>query len=333
MTADVRAQRLDDLVVLRAATTTATDVAAAIARFAPAAIDPAAWRARIDGIVARLGGRLTETAVVKAAWGRLGVRTAVPWSRLVERVVPGLALGVAADDAKAHGRLGDRDAWAAAILARAIGLWSGQGAPPTPAGACDAVVWNRLGLAGTPKRTPPEVRAHFVRQLFAPQQVPAPGPPDKLVRQFAAIAVGAVRADLRALRDALGRRWLEGVEWSRSGAATPAAPARPAPAAPPAPTFAQAVKAAAAAESRAVFDDRNVFISAVWRALRGRPPIDRMSLDAFKHALIAAHRAGELALARADLVAVMDPTEVAASETASGEARYHFVVREEPRGN
>ena len=325
---DLVDQRLDDLVTLRAATSkarTAAELASATFRFAPAGVDATAWRARIDGVVARLGDSIAAAATVTAAWGRLGTRTAVPWARLVERIIPGLALGVAADDAKAHGKLGDRDAWAAAILGRAVGLWTGDGAPPTLAQACDAVVWTRLGLAGTAKRTPPEIRAHFVRQLFAAQQAPAPGPPEKLVRQFAAVVVGAVRADLRVLRDALGRRWLAGITWGGATRANEAAP-----------TFAQAVKAAAAAESRAVFDDRNVFISAVWRALHGRPPIDRMSLDSFKHALVAAHRAGQLSLARADLVAVMDPAEVAASETASGEARYHFVVRdarEEPRGS
>lgn len=82
-----------------------------------------------------------------------------------------------------------------------------------------------------------------------------------------------------------------------------------------------------------MFDDRNVFISAVWRSLRGQPPVERMDLDGFKHALVAAHRAGLVSLARADLVAVMDPAEVAASETTAGEARYHFVVREHARGN
>lgn len=323
---DLVEQRVDDLVVVRAAIAKradAGDITGQTYRFAATRIDPAAWQARIDGVLARFGDRILDPAVVKAAWGRLGVETAVPWARLADTIIPALALGVRPDDARALAKLGDRDAWAAAILGRATGSWAGEGAPPTLAQACDAVVWSRLGLAGKPKRTPPEIRAHFVVQLFAaPQQAPVAGPPDKLVRQFAAVTVGAVRADLRALRDALGRRWLAGVDWNQT--------VRPS----SAPTFAEAVvKAAAAAEARAVFDDRNVFISAVWRALHGRPPIDRMSLDGFKHALVAAHRAGLVSLARADLVAVMDPAEVAASETASGEARYHFVVREEPRGS
>lgn len=53
-----------------------------------------------------------------------------------------------------------------------------------------------------------------------------------------------------------------------------------------------------------------------------------MPLDAFKRQLLSAHKAGLLVLARADLVAAMNPRDVAESETAHLEARYHFVERE-----
>jgi hypothetical protein len=342
-------QRLDDLVLLRAATAgkrppSAADIADATARFAPGG-DATAWRTRVAAAHARLvargalgaGGAPSMTAA-SAAWARLGTDP-VPWAQLADRILPALALGIAPDDARATGRLADRDAWAAAITARAAGLWRGDGPPPSLADLCDAVVWQKLGLAGKAKRSPPEIRAHFVMQLFATP--PAPGPPDRLVRQNAAIAVGAMRADLRVLCDALVRRWLAGTAWGTNGAR----PAIGAPAPAPAPALASAaagdalvrlaaaVRAAAAAEATAVFDERNVFISAVWRALRGRPPVDGLDLDGFKRALVAAHRAGLVSLARADLVAVMDPSEVAASETGSADARYHFVVREAAREN
>jgi hypothetical protein len=136
------------------------------------------------------------------------------------------------------------------------------------------------------------------------------------------------------LRDALVRRWLGGTGVGANGTRIGAPAATPAQADAALAALAAAVHAAAAAaESRAVFDERNVYISAVWRALRGRPPVDRLDLDGFKRALVAAHRAGLVSLARADLVAVMDPAEVAASETISAEARYHFVVREDAREN
>jgi hypothetical protein len=43
---------------------------------------------------------------------------------------------------------------------------------------------------------------------------------------------------------------------------------------------------------------------------------------------VSAHRQRELELARADLVAAMDPTLVAASETRTDGATFHFIVRE-----
>ena len=49
--------------------------------------------------------------------------------------------------------------------------------------------------------------------------------------------------------------------------------------------------------------------------------------DELKERLFEAHRRGELELARADLVAAMDPALVAASEMFGGGARFHFIVR------
>ena len=76
------------------------------------------------------------------------------------------------------------------------------------------------------------------------------------------------------------------------------------------------------------FGDRKVFVSAVWHELRGEPRWSALTLDDFKARLVAAHRAGELVLARADLVAAMDPELVAASEITADGASFHFIVKE-----
>ena len=76
------------------------------------------------------------------------------------------------------------------------------------------------------------------------------------------------------------------------------------------------------------FGDRKVFVSPVWRELRRNPRWSAVTLDDFKARLVAAHRAGELALARADLVAAMDPDLVAASEITADGASFHFIVKE-----
>jgi hypothetical protein len=71
------------------------------------------------------------------------------------------------------------------------------------------------------------------------------------------------------------------------------------------------------------FGDRKVFVSALWQRV-GRKL--GMSLDEFKQWLAAQQRTGTLQLARADLVAAMDPNLVALSEIRDRGAEFHFVV-------
>jgi hypothetical protein len=103
------------------------------------------------------------------------------------------------------------------------------------------------------------------------------------------------------------------------------------------PSFALMVKALAAevepdptpeGRARGRFGDRKVFISAIRRLLRETKyrSLPRAAIDEL---LIRAQRERLLQLARADLVAVMDPDEVRDSEiTYAGIAQFHFVVVE-----
>jgi hypothetical protein len=304
---NLSAPRLDDLVLARVGTSTrppsADEVARALRPLAPATFDDARWAGAIRESLERL-----QPAAASEIARRFGVTGAVTWKRIAERVVPGLALGIPPADARSHGRLKDRDQWAAAIVGRALGLWR-QGPPPSLPAVCDALVWRALSLGGTPKRTPPEIRAHFVSQVF-----PAgAGSAERTIRLLAASQVGAPRADLRALREALVRRWLVGQDWE-----------------PAAPDFAAAVRDAADHATDGVFGERKVFIRNVWRTLRAHPAFGSLALDEFKHRLIDAHKAGLVTLARADLVAAMDPEAVRESETSHLEARYHFVEKGTP---
>jgi hypothetical protein len=76
------------------------------------------------------------------------------------------------------------------------------------------------------------------------------------------------------------------------------------------------------------FGDRKVFVSALWQRV-GRQL--GMPLDEFKRWLASQHRAGALQLARADLVAAMDPHLVASSEIRDRGAEFHFVVDPEAK--
>ncbi len=70
---------------------------------------------------------------------------------------------------------------------------------------------------------------------------------------------------------------------------------------------------------------RKVFISEIYRVVASSG-FDVGSIENFKALLVAAHRAGHLSLARANFVAAMDPAVVAASETVTDCASFHFVI-------
>jgi hypothetical protein len=73
------------------------------------------------------------------------------------------------------------------------------------------------------------------------------------------------------------------------------------------------------------FGPRKVFVTAAYRALAGTTFVVG-GLDAFKTRLRVVMRAGNVELARADLVAAMPDAIVAASEVADSGATYHFVI-------
>jgi hypothetical protein len=310
------AERLEALIVARAHAAKARlalgELVAPLVRFAPAEQTPAAWCDQLAEVAAGLQAQGVIDADHRPRdpgelVRRLGGSAARSWPVMSDRVLPGLALGIAVGDAKRQARLDSRDAWAAAIVGRALGVWR-DGPPLSLPAMCDALVWRELGLPGKPKRCPAELRALFVQRRLGSEA----GPPERLVRVLAAREVDAPRSELRALRDALVRGWLAG--------RTPGAPA-------PEP-FAEAVRRAAGEVVDGWFGDRKVFVSAVWDQLRKDPQWVELGLAGFKAQLLAAHRAGELSLARADLVAAMDPALVAASEIIADGASFHFLVQE-----
>jgi hypothetical protein len=292
---------LDSLVLARIAGSKATpkpsEVAKSLARFAPLDVTPAAWLVTISGVLERYRGKTVRDTL----------RPGVKWRQLADKILPALALEVD-PNAKTLAHFASKDDWAAAIVARETGLWTG-GLPPRLPALCDALAWRAMGLHTKPQRLPAEARAYFLKQEIAG----ASGPPERIVRTEAARIVGAPRADTRPLCDALVRRWIAGT-----------APPPPQPA-----TFSDRVRELARRATTGTFGDRKVFIASVWDTFH-RDPAWAMTLDDFKATLLVAHRHGELELARADLVSAMDPELVRASETAWDGTTFHFIVREAP---
>lgn len=272
---------------------TAAALGKALARFAPAGLEPAAWRDLVVAAHARL--REVDSAAELAR--RVPDAQKPSWRAWIGLWFPAIALGLPPARMRKAGRAG----WAAAIVAHELGI-EAAGAKPSASRLGDALVWRELGLSGPPAQCPGAIRAHVLRRL-----VDTDGDdPERLLAQLAAKQLAAPRADLDALRTALLRRWLA-----------------PAPA-----SLVDDVRQVASRAQRGVFGERKVFISSVWDALRETPAWSQLALDDLKQQLVAAHRARELELARADLVGAMDPALVAASETHTDGATFHFVVRE-----
>lgn len=335
-TPEVVDERLETLVLARRATASQAPITAEaltrlLRRYAPATLTEAPWRAVVEQAVQRLDAQQLvgseRQAIRDELLRRIGAHSVKGWDSWTERMFPALALGIRLDDSKALRRLALASGWSAAIAARALAVWT-DGSPPTLNELCDRVVWRGLGLRDPVEPCPPAIRAHFLQRYIAIAQAA----PATLVRQIAARAVEAPSVELKRLRDALVRRWLTG--------RAPESFAEPAPveiaSLPPsaevaAPSLIDAVRSAAHGARDGVFGDRKVFISSVWQALREQPPWMALALDDFKAQLVAAHRNRELVLARADLVAAMDPALVAASETQTDGATFHFIVREPNR--
>jgi hypothetical protein len=315
-------ERITTLLLARLSTSARPPTAAALAqaswRYAPTTLGEPQWRELVAETLRDLHDQQLITAARRLVRGdelarRVGPHTARRWQQWSDRILPALGLGIHAGDSKAHARLTGRDVWSAAIAGRVLHQWT-DGPPPSPAAVCDELTWRELGLVGVAKRCPPEVRAHFLRRHVAAD----PGAPEKLLRLLAAQAVEAPRPELDAILAGLTRRWLTGRELG----AAPEPAGR---------SLVDAVRVAAHEAREGIFGDRKVFISSVWDALRAMPAWSALALDDFKAQLVAAHRSQELVLARADLVAAMDPTLVASSETRTDGATFHFIVREPPR--
>ena len=295
---------LEELILARVATLatfpTPKELAKSLARFVPSDVTPAAWSATIAEHLAGFQANRDWFEQAVRALRRPGAT----WRHVATKKLPALGLVVEVST-RDLARLVSRDDWAAAIVAGERQLWT-SGAPPRLPALCDALAWRAMGLTTKPQRLPGDARAYFVRRALPD----ADGPFDRMIRSEAARIVGAPRSDTRALCDALVRRWVAGKVPPPPGLELP---------------FADRVRDLARATTTGVFGDRKVFIASVWDAAGWT-----MTFDEFKTALVAAHRNGEVVLARADLVGAMDPELVARSETRWDGASYHFIVREAP---
>lgn len=345
-------ERLLDLVLLRLSVPARTglspaDVARSLHGYVASHFTPAEWSQRVrslldEAVRTELATHRPRALTSKGAarvTALLGIDTVPPaknWRELKTRHLRGLAAGKAGTRRTAR----PEELYAAVVLPRLV--------PDALAGApagkvLDEWLRRRLGLSG--KVTVNTIKAALLAQELG---VPRREHLDEVLRFAAVKLTGARRAEPEAVSQALIERWLEQGDGAATAegvsAAAPGASAATAPAASVAGTVRSSatngdhggkppedavtwllprLKAAAPRVKR--FGDRKLFIGSAWEALKDEPRIAALGIDGFKDVLVEAHRRGELELSRADLVAAMDPADVATSETRHLNATYHFI--------
>ncbi|RKI61392.1 hypothetical protein D7X55_23250, partial [Corallococcus sp. AB049A] len=225
------------------------------------------------------------------------------WKRVKQQHLLAKGLGLPASK-QALTRVSDADGVRALVLKRAHRVEGPE--TPTLAQVRDRLLWRQLGVETEEAFSLRAVQAHLLGKLLE-QEV---SDPKRGVEQLAARAVGASRVDAEVVRMAALREW---VLAEAPGKTLPTDTV----------SFARRVMdAAQAVPPSGRFGNNKVFISHVWKALQP----EWADRPAFNEALLAANRARELSLGRADLLSVMDPQNVAESEVRSYGASFHFVV-------
>jgi len=282
------------------------------------------WGVRLDETLARLGqdGLVTQNArkgLTLTAQGHaralevLGVERlpkGTTWKQLKGTHLVALALGLTPSSANLSW-LGRAEGMRAVLVQKHLGLEPSR--PQSLAQVRDQLCWRQLGVETDKPFTLAAVQAVLLgRALQATREVSA----SQALQQLAARSVGARRPDTDSLRLAALRAWTFPVGER--------APPAPAPVSPEESlrVFAEHVVRAARSATAGRFGDDRVFISHVWRAMQGHG----LDEQAFKRRLVEANQRRLLSLSRADMVELMDPAELAASEVRHLGATFHFIA-------
>jgi hypothetical protein len=295
----------------------------------------------------------------------VAARAPLTWESVCNDWLIAKALGQRKASAKRLAALATLDGLRAAILVDAYGLQiKGAITPARLRQALAAVALRKAfggetaaavaGKSGLPARA---------SRLLAAQLMDKPRDPGtdrRLVSALAAQACSARGADLAALRAGILRRSFSipdpaprappshkapaaALETTRVGTQpkpTVQAPPRPTSVAPVTgrsaagpsgerprdlPGFVREVRRLAAGEAQGWSGDRKAYISRVWRTLREQRPDWGLSEIEFKCMLAEAHRAGQLALANADLKDESSIKDVQDSAVIYRNAVFHFI--------
>jgi hypothetical protein len=246
----------------------------------------------------------------------LGIQSPPPrcdWKTIQSKFLTPLALGLDPATAEAK-RVSKEDGLAAWLLKRRFHLSEDTN---TISQALLAVLCQQLGLADVKNSN--ELRNALLRKRIGAEGKVSGTDLNKLAVR---LLLDTPRSGTDGLRDRLFRQWTDReLTVSESSNEPPAEFDLPA--------FAHTVRAASRRCSTGRFGDNKLFISHVWRQLRDEPSFRGMDRETFKQRLVEANRANLLTLSRADLVSVMNPEDVRASETHYLNAIFHFILLDE----
>jgi hypothetical protein len=337
--------------------TTRSVLAQDLAHIVPHRLPVAHWRALIerevealfgDGLAREVDGRLQVSAAgADAARRFLGLRGALPrsWSELSHVRLMAKALGLERLAVKELKALERPDGLRAAIVQTAYKVKVKGIATPSrlrstlAALALQRAFGNQISATLAGKSALP-ARAG---RLLAAQLCRSPrdfGTDTRLIAALAAEHLGAKSADIEGLRRAVFCRFFAGVVEVGDEASypLPRPPAKREAVPPPEPAslavvggrpdlsgFVLEVRRHAAAHAHGWVGNRKAYISHVWRALAHARSDWGLSEIEFKCMLLEAHRAGQLALANADLKDHKSMKDVQDSAVVYKNAVFHFV--------
>jgi hypothetical protein len=337
--------------------TTRSVLAQDLAHIVPHRLPIAHWRALIerevealfgDGLAREVDGRLQVSAAgADAARRFLGLRGALPrsWSELSHVRLMAKALGLERLAVKELKALERPDGLRAAIVQTAYKVKVKGIATPSrlrstlAALALQRAFGNQISATLAGKSALP-ARAG---RLLAAQLCRSPrdfGTDTRLIAALAAEHLGAKSADIEGLRRAVFCRFFAGVVEVGDEASypLPRPPAKREAVPPPEPAslavvggrpdlsgFVLEVRRHAAAHAHGWVGNRKAYISHVWRALAHARSDWGLSEIEFKCMLLEAHRAGQLALANADLKDHKSMKDVQDSAVVYKNAVFHFV--------
>jgi hypothetical protein len=281
-----------------------------------------------EGLITLKPLALTESGRVRAleCLGLDSMPAKVNWKQIKSKFLVAVAFGIPVDDAQQRKQVATADGLRVAILKARYQLPNVK----TMAQALDALVRQALDMGATEKLTMPVLKAKVLGGFLKLLGNPA-------LKEFKAqLPVDAVKANrntVEELQAGVLRNWFAEESVDESQPANDEAAAT-SPETPPVETaphrfdladFASRVRAVAGASETGRFGDNKVFISHVWRALQNENDFPDMTESEFKTHLTEANHAGLLSLSRADLVEVMAPADVEASEARYLHAVFHFI--------